>query len=301
VVGDDSGNALDLSDLHLQFEVRNATTQTLKTATIRVYNLSSDTANTIQNEFTRVILSAGYEGNIALIFQGQIASVKHGKLNATDTFLEIAAQDGDKAYNFAVTNRTLAKGWTADDAYNAFLQDVQAFGITAGHKPDFGTSESTDALPCYGMTRDYLRTLADSQGCRWSIEDNKLNFVPIDGSLPDAVVVLKSDSGLIGTPTQTFQGIEIRGLLNPLIRAGGRVKIDNASLATMKQNFPMLGQQSQVVAGTDRDGLYSTRCVTHTGDTRGNDWYTNMICVAVDPSAAKPATGPTLLAVPDNG
>lgn len=301
VVGDNAGNGLDLSQMHMQFEVRNATVQTLKTATITVYNLSSDTANLIQNEFTRVALSAGYLGNLGLIFQGQIATVKHGKRNATDTFLEIVAQDGDQAYNFGVTNRTLAKGWTPDDAYNAFLQDLEPYGITAGHKPEFSNNASVDALPCYGMTRDFLRTLADDQECRWSIENNKLDFVPITGSLPDAVVVLTSQSGLIGTPTQTFQGIEIKSLLNPLVRAGGQVKIDNASLVTMKQNFPLLGQQTEIVAGEDRDGLYSTRMVTHTGDTRGDEWYTEMICLAVDPSAAKPTSGPTLTAVPDNG
>lgn len=45
IVGDDAGNALDLSALHITFSVHGATTQTLKRATVRVYNLSQDTIN----------------------------------------------------------------------------------------------------------------------------------------------------------------------------------------------------------------------------------------------------------------
>ena len=41
---------------------------------------------------------------------GLIKQVRIGRENGTDTFLNIAAADGDKAYNFAVVNATLAAG-----------------------------------------------------------------------------------------------------------------------------------------------------------------------------------------------
>jgi hypothetical protein len=224
--------------------------------------------------------------------------VKRGKLNATDTFVEIAAQDGDAAYNFAVSNRTLAKGWTPDQLYSAMLQDMEPYGVTAGYKPAFTAESASRGRACYGMTRDYLRDLAKQQGCEWNIEDGKLNFVPLTSYIPGQAVVVNSNSGLIGTPTQTTGGIEVRSLLNPFIKAGGQIVIDNSSLATMNQHMPILGQPIEVVAGTDRDGHYKALCVHHRGDTRGQDWYTDMICLAVDPTAAIPLGGPTLLAVP---
>ncbi len=291
--------AIDLSELHITFEIRNATTHTLKFAKIFIYNLADDTARQIQNEFTRVELSAGYGDDIGLIFQGQIAIVKHGKLNATDTFVEITAQDGDAAYNFSVSNRTLAKGWTPTQLHGALLQDLAPYGITQGYTPQFTSNAASRGKACYGMTRDYLRDLADQQGCEWNIEDGKLNFVPMTSYVPGHAIVLNSDSGMIGTPTQTTGGIEVRCLLNPLIKAGGQIVIDNGSLATMTIKNQIVGQTPQLVAGTDGDGHYKALCVSHRGDTRGQDWYTDIICLAVDPTAAIPLGAPTLLAVPD--
>lgn len=291
---------IDLSELHIQFVVRNATSQSLKMARIMVFNLKADTANQIQNEFTRIELSAGYGDQVGLIFKGEIAIVRNGRLNATDTFVEIVAQDGDSAYNYAVSNRTLAKGWTPDNLYGALLQDLSAYGVTAGYKPDFSTESASRGAACYGMTRDYLRDLAEQQGCEWGIEDGKLNFIPVTNYVPGEAFVLNAASGLIGTPTQTTGGIEITSLLNAQIKAGGQVKIDNASLTTQTIRQQITGQAPQLVAGTDKDGSYKALCVEHTGDTRGLEWYTKMICVAVD-GTAFPLVGPALLAVPEGG
>lgn len=291
---------IDLSELHIQFVVRNATSQSLKQATIKIYNLAADTANQIQNEFTRIELSAGYGDEIGLIFKGEIAIVRNGRMNATDTFVEIIAQDGDAAYNYAVSNRALAKGWTPDQMYSALLQDLESFGITAGYKPDFSTESASRGMACYGMTRDYLRDLAEQQGCEWGIEDGKLNFIPVTSYVPGEAFVLNAASGLIGTPIQTTGGIEITSLLNAQIKAGGQVQIDNASLSTQTIRQQIAGETPQLVAGTDKDGAYKALLVAHSGDTRGLEWYTKMICVAAD-GTAFPLVGPALLAVPDGG
>ncbi|MBT2142676.1 MULTISPECIES: hypothetical protein [unclassified Rhodanobacter] len=288
-------DGIDLSELHIRFQVRNTTAQTLKRAEIRIYNLNQDTARKIQNEFTRVELSAGYGDEVGLIFQGQIAQIQVGRENATDSYVHIFAQDGDAAYNFATTNRTLAKGWTPDQLYSALLQDLSSFGVTAGYKPDFSTESASRGMACYGMTRDHLRNLAEQQGCEWSIEDGKLNFVKLSSFLPGEAVVLNSASGMIGTPEMTIQGLVVRSLLNSNIKSGGQIKIDNASIASLKINIPYAG--NEVVPGTDADGYYTSRVVQHVGDTRGLEWYTSMICVAVDGTA--PAVGPTIVDVPN--
>lgn len=287
--------AIDLSALRIRFQVRNTTAQTLKRAEIRIWNLSDDTARTIQNEFTRVELSAGYGDDMGLIFQGQIAQIMVGKENATDTYVDIFAQDGDAAYNFSVSNRTLAKGWTPNQLHDALLQDLAAYGITEGYTPTFTSTAGVRGKACYGMTRDYLRDLATQQGCEWSIEDGKLNFVPLTSYTPGQAVVLNSGTGMIGTPKMTIQGLVVRSLLNSNIKSGGQIKIDNASMASLKINIPYAGLD--VAPGTDADGAYTSRVVQHTGDTRGQEWYTDMICVAVDGTA--PASGPTIVDVPN--
>jgi hypothetical protein len=144
------------------------------------------------------------------------------------------------------------------------------------------------------MTRDFLSGLAEQQGCEWNIEDGRLNFVPLDSYIPGEAVVLTAKTGLIGTPRMTIQGLVVRSLLNSRIKSGGQVKLDNASIASLKINIPYSGMD--YAPGTDADGAYTARVVQHVGDTRGQEWYTSMICVAIDGTA--PASGPTITDVP---
>lgn len=65
LVSSATGPALDLSQFHVIFDVRNATTQTLKRLNVRIYNLDPYTVNQLRDEFTTVALMAGYEKNIA--------------------------------------------------------------------------------------------------------------------------------------------------------------------------------------------------------------------------------------------
>lgn len=298
VVVGNANEAFDFSDLHCKFQVKNADVQTLKSADLTIYNLSSDTANRIfQKEFTTVQISAGYPGNMGMIFTGQIAMVRDGKESATDTFVNIQAQDGDQAFNQGRSNFTLQKGYTPNDIYNRLLQDMAQFGITAGFKPTFTGNPSVDAFSCYGMTRNQLRNFANAQKCRWSIENGQLNFLPINAVYPGQVPLITPASGLIGTPEQTLGGIIVKCLLNPNIRAGGQINLGNSpinQLTSTNANQNVVSVPS--LAGA---GAYKALQVIHDGDNRGNVWYTTNLCVAVDGTA--PLTGPANIQVPDNG
>lgn len=299
VVGPDSGEgSLDVSQLRLSFEIRNATVASPKTGTFRIYNLAPATALRFNNEFTRVQFSAGYEDpGPQQLFTGEIAIVRQSRRDV-DTYIEIVCQDGDKGYNYGVVSTSLSAGWTADDVYAALLKVLATYGIAAGYKPAFTTEAGLRGYVLYGMVSAYLTNLAIAQGCDWFVDDGKLNMVPKKETLPGGVPVLTSATGLLGVPEQTVDGISAQCLLNPTIKAGGKIQIDNASIATAKLNATAyLATDVPFFAGTDKDGFYKALCVTHTGDTRGDDWMTSMICIAVDGTA--PVGGPTLEAVPD--
>ncbi|GLQ96482.1 phage protein [Dyella mobilis] len=297
VIGNEN-EAYDFSQLHVRFEVKNADVQTLKTASITIYNLSSDTAKSIfSQEFTKLQISAGYQGNMALIFSGDITMCRSGRESAIESFVNIQAQDGDKAFNWARSNWTLQKGYLPDDVYKRLLQDLAQYGITQGYKPPFTQNPSVDALTCYGMTRDQLRNLADAQGCRWSIENNQLNFLPLQSVYPGTVPLVTPDSGLIGIPEQTIDGIIIKCLLNPLVRAGGQINLGNAQVTQLM--LTQKYQQPESVPTLAGAGAYKVCQCIHTGDNRGNTWYTTNLCTAVDGTA--PLTSRANVQVPDNG
>jgi len=285
VVADDSGEGLDLGDLRIVFDISKGETETPNSAEIRVYNLSEATMSRMRREFTRVILQAGYRSNYGIIFDGNIRQTLQGRENGTDTYIEIIAADGDQAYNFAIVNTTLAAGSSPTDRVNVCQQSFAAKGAGGGHVPDMGGTRLPRGKVMYGMARKYMRCEAESTGCSWSFQDGKMQMVKDAGYLPGEAVVLTHETGLIGTPEQTNEGITVRSLINPKLRIGGRIKLDNKSIQEAKTDLRDGAQQPPKM---DNDGFYRILKERLTGDTRGNDWYASMVCVGLDGTSNVP-------------
>lgn len=273
---------LDLSDFRIKFSVKRSDTMTPNVADIRVYNLSDETILKIQKEFTSVILEAGYESNSGVIFRGNIKQIIAGRESATDTFVDIIAGDGDRAYNFAIINTTIAKGSTAKDQVNAAVSAMTPKGVTAGPIGEMSTSKLTRGKVMYGNARNYLRDVAQTEGSSWSIQDEKITFVQKKAYLPGTRVVLTSKTGMIGTPQQTNEGVNVKCLLNPNIRIGTRVEIDNKSIARLKINLSVPNSPANIPAPLTADGVYYVLVIEHSGDNRGVEWYSSIICLNID-------------------
>jgi hypothetical protein len=283
------GSGLDLSQLRIIFRTKQSDVQTPNTARIRVVNLSDQTASTVQNEFTAVRLQAGYEnGAFGTIFDGTIKQVNKGRVDRTNTFVDILAADGDIAYNQGIISKSLAAGASPTDERNAL---IQAMGIPAGFVADMPPGAAQRGQVKYGMARDYMRDLADTNGMTWSIQNGQVQMIPNTGFRPGTAVVLNSDTGMIGMPRQTAGGILVDCLLNPNIKIGCLLQIDNKSiqrdlLGGQLLNAPgrlenLQGFQPKITA----DGFYRTYVNEFDGDTRGQAWYNHITCLAVDKSA----------------
>jgi|WetSurMetagenome_2_1015567.scaffolds.fasta_scaffold238956_2 hypothetical protein len=278
-------NGLDLSFLRIKFNVKRSDTMTPNIADIRVYNLELLTALRIKDEFKRVILQAGYPGNFGVIFQGNIKQVILGRESATDTFIDIVAGDGDHAYNFAIVNSTLAQGTTQTDQLNAATTAMTQKGVTQGYVGSFPTSSLPRGKVMFGNARDYLKDIASTSDKSWSIQDEKITMIPKKGYAPGERVVLTSKTGMIGTPQQTNEGVNIKCLLNPNLQIGGRVEINNASVQDFKINLAVPNSAANTPAPYTSDGVYYILVVEHQGDTRGTEWYSNLITLNMDVSA----------------
>jgi hypothetical protein len=145
----------------------------------------------------------------------------------------------------------------------------------------------------FGLWSEHFNNVADSTGSVWSIgPDGTVNFHPLTGYLPGDAVVINAQTGMIGVPSATIQGIEVNCLLNPLIKPGTRIQLNNADLTTQTNTTSQVGfpayadYQSQFVASTSTDGVYMALVVEHEGDNRdpGAAWLTKIIALAVDNS-----------------
>lgn len=286
IVGDDE-SALDLSQLHFRFQIRQQDIQVPNSADIRVYNVSDATAKRARDlvEGGSVVISAGYDGNFGVIFRGSIIQVRTGKESPVDSYIDITAGDGDRGYTLATLSKTLAAGSTVKDHIAAGMEAMGPYGVKRGWMPDdLPKNPLPRAKVMFGMARDVLEDAARTAGADWTIHDGALNVIDQQAFLPGEVVVLTSATGLIGMPEQQIDGIRIRSLLNPSIVAGRVVQINNKSLQELRMPLDLdsVAKQYAIRPKLDADGYYRTIVVDHVGDTRGQEWYSDIIAVGLN-------------------
>jgi hypothetical protein len=303
---------LDLSQMRFTFQTSNSDEQTPNTMRVRIYNLKKETVQKIGTELTIVTLQAGYEtGNFGIIFQGTIKQTSTGRERNVDSFVDIWAADGDVWYNNNVINLSLIAGQTPKQVIQAIVGAASETGTPPVKFADDATGlidgagvGTMQALSrgkvLWGMSRDYARDWAAKYGFSWSIQNGQFVVVPITGYRPGEAVVLSSTTGLIGVPEATADGVRVRALLNPRIRIGCLVQIaksDINNITTQQQGLTYKGFSGAVV--TTAAGAYRVMRAEFSGDTRGDAWYVDMICLAVDVAApdqnnSVSATGLTL-------
>jgi hypothetical protein len=312
IVANSAGQGIELGALRVTFEVRRGDTQTPNTCDVKVWNLSIQTSNALRyrgaSEFTQLSLKVAYQGQpLAQIFRGSIKQVRQGREDQRNSYIAITAADGDEAYNFAPAAFCLAKGNTAQNSVqailsvmvNAILGSPTGGGggqpITQGYSPTLNPNKSIRGRVFYGNCRDELREIADSQDCVWSIQDGQSTFIPKTGYIPSPPVLITPSTGLIGVPEQTQNGLEVRVLLNPSIKIGQTIKLDSTNINQLRYGLDTQSVANNLnlaegAAKLNGDGLYYVLRANHAGDTRGTQWYTDLICLAVDATVPTPTS-----------
>ena len=277
------------TDLRIVFSIKQWHVQAPNMASFRIYNPSPDTRAQIKgNEFDKVSFSAGYEGNVGLVFSGNLKQSIFGHETATDSYVDLFCADGDYAYNASRVTKTLSAGWTPADKLKAAVDAMGPYGVTMGlNTLDLSRPKFPRGIPLVGMARDIIRQVVLSQGGLWSIQLGKLVVTPksLDAG-QGGPVELTSSTGLIGWPRQTQDGILVRSLLNPALQPLQKIKLDPSQIIEAEQDNNPLSQSAPLTKNNlDIQGLgagtYTIFHMDRFGDTRGNDWYDESLCIGV--------------------
>jgi hypothetical protein len=288
------GAGLDLSDMRVKFTIGNNDADAPNTAEVRVYNLSDQTTKQAMKEFDSVVLDAGYENNHAIIFRGTIKQFRRGKESNVDSFLDILAADNDLGYNFGFLNQTFAPGVTPRQIIDACAKamnctvDPNVDKVIDGVQATGGVMLNPRGKVAFGLARSYMRDIAVTFNARWSIQNGQVTLIPLSGYLPGEAVKINSLTGMIGIPEATSDGIQVRVLLNPQIRIGGSIQINNKDITQSQirdRFFPGYKSQTFIANVASGDGFYRVLVAEHKGDTRDQTWYTDLVCLNLDPSA----------------
>jgi len=288
------GTGLLVENLRVQFEVAKTVESAPNVAVIKIYNLHPDNEAKIKNEFDEMLLNAGYEGAMQLVFRGNIKHVYRYR-EGNDYITEIEAGDGDKDFRKAVMNETLAAGTTTSQLVDRAVGTFKGTGGTTK-----GTVQVTERARIRGKvisgnTRDVLHDVARETGANWSIQDGQLTIVGANSVLPGEAIVIRADTGMLGAPEINDKGIAVKCLMNPMLKVNGAIMLDNngikakrvkaQALATKREkqetNAP-LGRENAELVRLDPDGVYKVLKLTHKGDNRGQDWVSEIECIGLD-------------------
>jgi hypothetical protein len=300
-----------LPSLRVNFQVRKNTLQSPNLFNARIYNLSKETmAKVIEQK--KVSLSAGYRhGRYGVIYRGTVVQFVKGKENATDTYLEIQAGDGDTLV-FDALNTSYDKGTTNEATVKDALSKLGG-GIKTGtiDMGDWGKQQLVRQRAYSGMIINFMRDHMNAGNLQFFVDDEQAHVIARNKYRPGATIELSPTTGLVGIPEVTPQGIQARCLLNPNLVLGGLIKISTDLLSGVpytpgssikkesgqaggggsfpapdipfESRFPVATWGAQLnSAFTSPTGTYKILLLEHTGDTRGNPWYSEMICVALD-------------------
>jgi len=294
---DSGGSGLELSALRVTFNVHKNTVTTPSELDARIYNLSPETMKKVI-QFGRVKLMAGYKyAQYGVIFDGKVVQYRRGKENPTDTYLEIKAFDGDQLSQ-AITSRRHEAGEEEKAALKQMIErDVK---MPVGYmSPKIGNQKLVRPWIVCGPTQKYIRDLMLKYNAQCFPDNGKLQIVDQRDYVEGERVVLSPRTGLVGIPEATPEGIQIRCLLNPRIKIAGLVQLDKELISGVafipgggevdKNTFysgqvsdATMGQRVQMPVPTSPTGTYKVFMIEYTGDNRGQPWYCDLICLALD-------------------
>lgn len=248
-----------------------------------IWNPMPSTSLKIIEEGAQVFFSAGYgRGKYGQIFGGRVFQAFSTRENVTDYKLTLLCVDGSKLFkdNFTAFSRTA--GYT----YSSLLNDVAQYSqspISMGQISNYIKDiQFPRGVTVFGSPSAIGREVCRSNNLQMFMKDDKWQFTHLSDIPEGTALEIDPSSGLIGTPEQTDYGISFRTLLDPTLQIANPpkwVKIDLSKI-NVKQQRAVIGKDLVGVLQLETspwNGYFKVGGVVHSGDTRGQEWYTDVV------------------------
>lgn len=250
VFGPIGENGKKVTDLRMRFKVEKTSASSPNKATIDVFNMSQDSRTLSERAGNIITLDAGYQEQLEQVFIGDVARAST-KEEGSDFITTFECGDGESAYQNKTTDISFSAGANLPDVLTTLTRN---FGLSQGEQSGIPNKSFLNGFVASGPIRSILDGLMDGNDLEWSIQDNQLQIIKKKSTTQEEAIVLKSDSGLIGSPVKKDKGIEVKSLLQPKFKPGRAVVIESKFIK----------------------GVFRILKVTHEGDTHDRNWYSSL-------------------------
>ncbi|MFD0965257.1 phage protein [Seminibacterium arietis] len=247
---------LIIEQLRVSFEINKTINEKPNPAKISIWNLNRTHINqALSQSFKKLTLFVGYH-ELRTIYLGDINKIKV-RCDGLDFILDIECSDGFKAYAESMVSSTLKQGATDEQIIKEIQKTMPKINESAVDIPN--KRQLPRGRVMNGDSRELLNRIAKNNNADWSIQDGNLVFLPKDKVINDDVILLSQETGMLGMPEQTDDGLELYCLLNPALQIGNLVKVQS-----ILEYF---------------NGEYKVIKLSHHGDGLGGDWVSRLTVI----------------------
>lgn len=307
-------NALDPEAFRVKFQVYTVFYQKAWFADIDIYNLDKFTTNqlisgagqttgatatsptaTIKQGMVATLYAGYQNGAYGAIWTGPVFQCRFTKEQVVDfkitlhclLWLDPLTRTNINSTFSALTNQTDLITQIANLAFGS--------GVQVSVSPNIKTTQQSRGGVVFGSAKRLFNNLADDNNFQWFLGPRGFNFARVDDNISDnsgndniptaagvrtysppppaGYPAPTADGVIIGTPEQTQYGVRFRVLMDPAVQVkypAQLVKINNSQIIQLKKS---LGEYVNVL---DPTGTYIVLAAAYVGDTRGDQWYTEI-------------------------
>lgn len=244
-------------------------------ARIEVYNLNrkdlqflSTCAATWAQKQTLFQLYAGYEGDVKMIYSGQIMEAIPGSY--PDVILSVRGISDIKwwGHNIEFQKSNVTVMDLIDYAAKEMGYEVNIDDNLRKNNPLL--NKSRDDISFQGSPMELLEKAqsmvggvsGDPQTVFINTANGQINIWSPSVSSGRAKLVISKKTGMIGLPSPTGTGCEVKILMNNGIKTGDIVELQSERVDVLNTDYYVIA-------------------ITHEGELRGNTWYSTLKCARV--------------------
>lgn len=292
VIGKEGGKGRELKGLRIAFSIQKGATKSPNKCTVKVWNASPETRALIEVIGNVMILQAGYTQDVGAktIFSGNVTrtlTVREGP----DWITELEMEDGFMEFRDAKVSLSFAKGATTQQVVTAISKK---FGLPVRPMPaDIARKQYPAGFAFVGRVRDAMDKACENSGLEWSIQNREIQIIKKGGVFKQKAYLLSADTGLLGSPMQESKTMTEKAAAKEGITAdqpGVRKTTERDKDGEVQQMLRVLGYKVKTLLqplvepggyvqvkskGVDGE-FFRVEELTHTGDTHGNEWHTEL-------------------------
>ena len=271
-IGDaETGDGLSINDLQITFSIRKSINNKSKIdrATITICNLSDQSLAVLEADYSVVVFSCGYLGDVVRLFFGEVTDVETNK-KGPDRATKIDISPAFTELTHSLMSELVPEGGNITDAIEAIRKQT---GLAKGVYK--GANLSTEVIygyPLQGSPRQMLDQVCEVYNLQWRTDGEALyinDSESVESTNTELAPVISVETGLIDQPffitgsdkksskDETKKaGVRFTALLNPNVTPGTLVRVDYK----------------------EESNYYKVEEVHFEGDFRGNKWYMTCTC-----------------------